>query len=68
MLWKEANKASESVEELTALLSDPGFAFTAEPHRIAFFAAFLNRIGNMKSKVGEWKELFWETAHNQKGD
>ena len=38
------------------------------PHRIAFFAAFLNRIGNMKSKVGDWKELFWETAHHQKGD
>jgi len=68
VLWKEANKASESVEELTALLSDPGFAFTAEPHRIAFFAAFLNRIGSMKSKVGDWKELFWETAHKQKGD
>lgn len=68
ILWKEANKASESVEELVALLSDPGFEFTAEPHRIAFFAAFLNRIGNMKSKVGDWKELFWETAHHQKGD
>ena len=68
VLWKEANKASESVDELVKLLSDPGFEFTAEPHRIAFFAAFLNRIGNMKSKVGDWKELFWETAHHQKGD
>jgi hypothetical protein len=31
-------------------------------------AAFLNRIGTMKSKVGDWKELFWETAYNQQGD
>lgn len=68
VLWKEANKASESVDELVHLLSDPGFEFTAQPHRIAYFAAFLNRIGSMKSKVGDWKELFWETAHNQKGD
>ncbi len=68
VLWKKAQNASESVEELDALLSDPGFEFTSQPHRIAFFAAFLNRIGSMKAKLGDWKELFWETAYNQQGD
>ena len=68
VLWKDAQKASESIEELTHLLDDPGFEFTAQPHRIAFFAAFLNRIGSMKTKLGDWKELFWETAYNQQGD
>lgn len=67
-LWKKANNASESVDDLVHLLSDPGFEFTSQPHRIAYFAAFLNRIGSMKSKVGDWKDLFWETAYNQKGD
>jgi NitT/TauT family transport system substrate-binding protein len=68
ILWKKAQNASESVDDLVALLSDPGFEFTAQPHRIAFFAAFLHRIGSMKTKVDDWKELFWETAYNQKGD
>ena len=68
ILWKNAQKASESVDDLVALLSDPGFEFTTQPHRIAYFAAFLHRIGSMKAKVGDWKELFWETAYNQKGD
>jgi NitT/TauT family transport system substrate-binding protein len=68
VLWKKAQAASESVDDLTALLSDPGFEFTSQPHRIAYFAAFLNRIGNMKAKVGDWKELFWETAYKQQGD
>jgi NitT/TauT family transport system substrate-binding protein len=68
VLWKNAQKASESVDELVELLNDPGFEFTTEPHRIAFFAAFLNRIGTMKAKLGDWKDLFWETAHNQPGD
>src|ERR1700730_677832 len=67
-LWKKAQNASESVDELFALLNDPGFEFTSQPHRIAYFAAFLNRIGTMKSKVGDWRELFWETAYNQPGD
>jgi len=68
ILWKGAQNASENVDELVALLDDPGFEFTAEPHRIAYFAAFLNRIGSMKAKVTDWKELFWETAHNRNGD
>jgi NitT/TauT family transport system substrate-binding protein len=68
MLWKQAQKAPESVDELVHLLDDPGFEFTAQPHRIAYFAAFLNRIGTMKAKLGDWKELFWETAYGQQGD
>src|SRR5271169_2738923 len=68
ILWKKAQNASESVDELVALLDDPGFEFTPEPHRIAYFASFLNRIGSMKSKVGDWKDLFWETAYNKNGD
>ena len=68
VLWKKAQNASESIDELRALLDDPGFEFTSQPHRIAYFAAFLNRIGTMKTKVGDWKELFWETAYNQQGD
>ena len=68
ILWKKAQSASESVDDLVMLLDDPGFEFTTEPHRIAYFAAFLNRIGSLKTKVNDWKDLFWETAYNQKGD
>jgi NitT/TauT family transport system substrate-binding protein len=68
LLWKDAQKAPDNVDDLLAQLNDPGFEFTSEPHRIAFFAAFLNRIGTMKAKVGDWKELFWETAHQRQGD
>lgn len=67
-LWKEVQKAPESVDDLVAQLNDPGFEFTSRPQRIAHFAAFLNRIGTMKTRVGDWKELFWETAHQQQGD
>jgi NitT/TauT family transport system substrate-binding protein len=67
-LWKKAQNASETIDELLALLDDPGFEFTSQPHRIATFAAFLKRIGSMKSEVKDWKELFWETAYDQQGD
>jgi NitT/TauT family transport system substrate-binding protein len=67
-LWKDVHKAPDSVEDLVAQLDDPGFEFTTRPQRIGHFTAFLNRIGTMKTKVGSWQELFWETAHNQQGD
>ena len=50
VLWKNAQKATESVDELVELLNDPGFEFTPQPHRIAYFAAFLNRIGGIKAR------------------
>lgn len=68
MLFKESQKVPESIEEMKAQLDDPGFEFTSQPKRIAHFVAFLNRIGTMKTKVGDWKELFWETAHHQSGN
>jgi NitT/TauT family transport system substrate-binding protein len=68
VLWKDAQKAPDNIDELVAQLDDPGFEFTSRPQRIAHFTAFLNRIGTMKAKVGDWKELFWETAHQQQGD
>lgn len=67
-LWKDVQKAPENIDDLVAQLNDPGFEFTSRPQRIAHFTAFLNRIGTMKAKVGGWKELFWETAHQQQGD
>jgi NitT/TauT family transport system substrate-binding protein len=68
VLWKEAQKAPDNVDDLLAQLNDPGFEFTSQPHRIAYFAAFLNRIGRLKAKVGDWKDLFWEPAQQQQGD
>ena len=49
-LWKEAQKAPESIDDLVAQINDPGFEFTSRPQRIGHFTAFLNRIGTMKAR------------------
>ena len=68
VLWKQAHNAPDSVESLVHLLNDPGFEFTSQAHRIAHFAAFLNRIGSMKSVINDWRDLFWEAPNEQTGD
>ena len=67
-LWKQAQNAPESIDDLLAQLNDPGFEFTSRPQRILRFAEFLNRIGTMKVRLTDWKDIFWETAHRQQGD
>jgi len=66
-MWKEVQKAPESIEQIMELITDPGFEFTSKPQRIVYFAAFLNRMGRLKATVSDWKDLFWETAYNQQG-
>jgi hypothetical protein len=38
------------------------------PQKISHFAQFLTRIGAVKTKVEDWRQLFWETAHHPSGD
>lgn len=64
-LWKAAQNAPESIDELVHLLDDPGFEFTAQPKRIVFFSNFLEKVGQLKVKPADWKEVFWETSYNQ---
>lgn len=64
-LWKTAQKAPESVDDLVHLLSDPGFEFTAQPKRIIFYSNFLERVGQLRTKPADWKDVFWETSYNQ---
>jgi NitT/TauT family transport system substrate-binding protein len=68
VLWKQAQNAPDSIESLVHLLDDPGFEFTSQPHRIAYFTAFLNRIGSSKSVINDWRDLFWNSPNEQTGD
>jgi NitT/TauT family transport system substrate-binding protein len=68
VLWKQAQNAPDSIESLVHLLDDPGFEFTSQPHRIAYFTAFLNRIDSSKSVISDWRDLFWNSPNEQTGD
>ena len=66
-VYKTVTKASESVEQLTAQVTDLRFEFTSTPKRIMELADFFHRNGRIKAKPESWKDLFWETAHHQQG-
>jgi NitT/TauT family transport system substrate-binding protein len=66
-LWKDVHKAGESVDELTAIVSDPRFEFSATPLRIQFIAEFLFRQKRIKEKLASWKDIFWPDAWDRHG-
>jgi NitT/TauT family transport system substrate-binding protein len=57
-----------TVEELTAIISHPDWAYTLTPQKIGKTVQFMNKLGTVKTKVDDWKQLFFPEAHGLPGD
>jgi NitT/TauT family transport system substrate-binding protein len=60
-------KEKISVEELTALIKQPGAIFSATPHRSMIYADYMHRIGLIQRKPASWKEYFFSAIHDRSG-
>ncbi len=68
-VYMEVSKDKKSTEdELFALVTQPGFAFSKTPSTIGKFADFMHRTGTLKNKAESWKDLFFPEAHDLKGN
>lgn len=52
-----------SVEELHAIMTQPGFAYSKKPSTIGAFTEFMHRVGLIKNKPASWKDVFFPEAH-----
>ena len=62
------NEKRLSVDDVTALISVPGFDFTKTPKKTYAIAEFMHRIGTLKSKPESWKDMFFPEAHGGSGN
>ena len=67
-VYKRLANSSESLDEITAVLEDPRFAFTVVPHRVMRTAAFLYRTGRVKEEPESWRDLFFPEAYLNGGN
>ncbi len=68
-IYIEVSKDKKStVEELHALVTQPGFAFSKSPHTVGAFADFMQRTGMIKNKPASWKDMFFPEAHGLDGN
>ncbi len=60
-------KDKATVEELAALLSQPGGVFTGAPQNTKIYADFMQRAGIIKPKADSWKDYFFSDIHDRRG-
>ncbi|MFL5453149.1 MAG: ABC transporter substrate-binding protein [Myxococcales bacterium] len=65
--YQRMTKASESVEEITAMLQDPRLLFTLTPHRVLRTAEFMHRTARVKERPAKWQDLFFPEVHGREG-
>ncbi|MFL5290317.1 MAG: ABC transporter substrate-binding protein [Myxococcales bacterium] len=65
--YQRMTKASETVEEITAMLQDPRLVFTLTPHRVLRTADFMHRTGRVKERPAKWQDLFFPEVHGREG-
>jgi NitT/TauT family transport system substrate-binding protein len=77
MIDKDKRQAAETyvamakdktpVDDLVALMNQPGFAFGTTPQNVTKMAQFMNRIGSIGVAPKDWKEMFFPEIHNLPG-
>ena len=50
-----------SVDELVAILDDPGTKYTMKPENVLKYGTFMNEIGSLKNKPASIPDLFFDT-------
>lgn len=68
-LYLEATGDKRSTEdEITAIISDPGYVFTTKPQKFERTAAFMAQIKLIHAAPTSWKDLFFPEMAEMTGD
>jgi NitT/TauT family transport system substrate-binding protein len=60
-------KAKPSLEETMRILNDPDSRFSAVPNNMMRYVEFMSRVGTIKAKPADWKQLFFPPIHSASG-
>lgn len=66
-IYLEVTKEKTTVDDLVAMMSQPGFEFGTTPQNVVKMAQFMNRIGSISAAPKDWKELFFDNIHHLPG-
>jgi NitT/TauT family transport system substrate-binding protein len=66
-IYLAVSKQKASVEEIVKILSDPNSRFSTVPDGTMKYAEFMARVGTIKAKPADWKELFFPPIHGAAG-
>jgi NitT/TauT family transport system substrate-binding protein len=62
-IYLAVSKQKASVEEVVKMLADPNSKFSTVPDGTMKYAEFMARVGTIKARPTDWKELFFPPIH-----
>jgi NitT/TauT family transport system substrate-binding protein len=65
--YLEITKEAATVDQIVAAISAPLVEYSLVPHHAYTVAAFMHRVGSLKSKPETWKDLFFADVHHLPG-
>lgn len=65
--YLKVSKDKDTVKDILAMLNDPQIEYTLTPKNITKYADFLYKIGTIKQKPANWKDLFFPEVHHLAG-
>ena len=66
-IYVAVTKEKITVDELTAIIKQPGAVFSATPLRSMLWAEYMHRIGLIKQKPASWKDFTFSNIHDRNG-
>ena len=67
-LYLQESKEKYTVDEIAAIIKEPGTIFTTVPKGTEKFATFMHKVGLLDQKAGSWKDFFFPVMHGAAGD
>jgi NitT/TauT family transport system substrate-binding protein len=62
-IYLSVSKQKASAEEIEKILADPNSKFSTVPEGVMKYADFMSRVGSIKARPMDWKELFFPPIH-----
>ena len=66
-LYLEASKEKLTVEDVAAIIREPGTMFTTVPRGTMKFAEHMHKVGMIGTRPASWKDYFFPAMHNTDG-
>ena len=67
-IYVASEKAKSTPEEILAIMKQEGLRYSMTPRGLVKFAAFMQKIGMIKSVPGSWKDYAFEHLHGLPGN
>jgi NitT/TauT family transport system substrate-binding protein len=66
-IWAKAEAAKLDPGLIEKIVLDPENEWTVVPKNVMAYAEFMYKVGSIKTKPADWKELFFANLHQQPG-